>query len=366
MPSVGLLKPFPPYMEFTMIARPDAACYVGIDLHKETLVACVITAKDREVSYTSIRCNARNKIHDFFTSLPRPSVVAIETVGFYRWLWTELEPIVDQLVLADARGARALAGRRIKTDREDAFNVADLLMSGRLPKAWAPPGSVQRLRNWTRHRNGQSRQHAKVLHHVKSIMNRIGRPGPTRMDGAGLQRYLLAGVERIDADDLTMLWSYQRRLVEIEQDMALSGRRIVELMKAQEFQRLRTILESLPGVGVVTAATAIAEIGDFSRFPDSKAIGRYAGLTPTGYSSGNTNRLGRICKTGSPDLRWALQQAAWTAVRCDPVIKKTWLRIKKSRDGKAAAVAVARKILIWMWTLVRKDELYKRGDVVAA
>lgn len=174
MPSVGLLKPVSPCMEFTMIAQPDAACYVGIDLHKETLVACVITAKDREVSSTTIRCNGRNKIHDFFASLPRPSVVAIETVGFYRWLWTELEPIVDQLVLADARGARA------------------------------PPGSVQRLRNWTRHRNGQSRQHAKVLHHVKSIMNRIGRPGPTRMDGAGLQRSLLAGVERIDADDLTM------------------------------------------------------------------------------------------------------------------------------------------------------------------
>jgi transposase len=134
--------------------------------------------------------------------------VAIETVGFYRWLWTEAEPLVDQLVLCDARGARALAGRRIKTDR------------------------------------------------------------------------------------------------------AQSERRISELMRAPEFAGLRKTLESVPGVGLVTSATVIAEIGDFRRFGDSKAIGRYAGLAPTVYASGNSNRLGHISKTGSPDLRWVLQQAA--------------------------------------------------------
>jgi len=352
-------------MEFTMIVRSDAACFVGVDLHKDTLTACVINAATQEVSYAKIVCKSRSRIREFFSGLPRPSCVAIETVGFYRWLWDELEPLVDRLVLADARGARALAGRRIKTDREDALNVAELLMTGRLPFAWAPPAEVQRVRNWTRHRNGQSRQHAKVLHHVKSIMNRIGRPGPARMDSGGLQRYLLASVERIDRDDAAMLWSYHRRLAEIEQDLGESKRRIGELVQVPGFARLRQILESIPGVGLVTSATAIAEIGDFSRFPDAKAIGRYAGLTPTGYASGNTNRLGRICKTGSPDLRWALQQAAWTAVRCDPAIKVMWLKLSKKAGKKAAAVAVARKLLVWMWTLVRKDELYKPGGPAA-
>jgi transposase len=353
-------------MEFTMIIRSDAACFVGIDLHKDTLTACTIGAKDREVSYRKIACVAREKVREFLAGLPRPSVVAIETVGFYRWLWTEAEPIVDQVLLADARGARALAGRRIKTDREDAFNVAELLMTGRLPSAWAPPGQIQRLRDLTRHRNGLSRDHARVLHRVKSIMNRLNRPGPARMDAAGLQRYLIASVERIEADDLTMLWQHQRRLVELEQDCSAIERRIIDLMKAPEFSQVRAILQSIPGVGLITAATAIAEIGDFSRFPDSKAIGRYAGLTPTGYSSADKHRLGRICKTGSPDLRWALQQAAWTAIRCDASIKKTWLKISKTAGKKAAAVAIARKLLVLMWTLVRKEEPYKSRDPVAA
>ncbi len=118
-----------------MIARSDAACFVGVDLHKDTLTACVVRRTDREVTYKKIVCKCRDQVREFFSSLPRPSVVAIETVGFYRWLWTELEPLVDQLVLCDARGARALAGRRIKTDREDALNVALLLADGRLPLA---------------------------------------------------------------------------------------------------------------------------------------------------------------------------------------------------------------------------------------
>lgn len=129
-------------------------------------------------------------------------------------------------------------------------------------------------------------------------MNRLNRPGPARMDAAGLQRYLLASVERIETDDLAMLWQHQRRLVEIEQDVSASERRIVDLMKAAEFRPLRAILESIPGVGLITAATAIAEIGDFSRFPDSKAI--------------------------------------------------------------------ARKLLVLMWTLVRKDEPYKAREPLAA
>ena len=87
-----------------MIVRNDAACFVGVDLHKDTLTACVINAATHEVSYEKIACKCRSRIQEFFSTLPRPSCVAIETVGFYRWFWDELEPIVDRLVLADARG----------------------------------------------------------------------------------------------------------------------------------------------------------------------------------------------------------------------------------------------------------------------
>ena len=89
----------------------------------------------------------RNQIREFFSSLPQPSGAAIETVGFYRWLWMELEPLVDGFVLCDARGARAFAERRMKTNQEDALNLVLLLADGRLPLAWAPRRGGARRRS---------------------------------------------------------------------------------------------------------------------------------------------------------------------------------------------------------------------------
>jgi len=105
---------------------------VGVDLHKDTLAACVYCGCCGEVSYRKIPCKCRRQVLEFFSLLPRPHTVAIEAVGFYRWLWE---------IAGRRRGApgpgrtqtRALAGRRLKTDQEDALNVAQLLAAGRRP-----------------------------------------------------------------------------------------------------------------------------------------------------------------------------------------------------------------------------------------
>jgi transposase len=285
--------------------------------------------------------------------------VAIESVGFYRWLWEMLEPIAEKLVLADATQARALAGRRLKTDREDALNIAQLLAAGRLPTSYAPPMEVQWLRDLTRHRNSFSRQHARILHRVKSIMNANNRPGPARMQSEGLIRYLKAQGEKLPARHVEMLWQCVDALTLTERQIAQVEGTIGQVVRRDCFREVYEILTSFPGVALVTAATVIAEIGDFRRFAGAKAIGRYAGLNPRVFASGGKQRMGHIAKTGPPDLRWILQQAAWTAIRYDEHAKRIFLRIAKRAGRKAAAVAVARKLLTWMHIAVMKGEPYR-------
>lgn len=339
---------------------------VGIDLHKDTLTACTFCRCCGEISYRKIACKCRNQIIDFSTALPRPHTVAIEAVGFYRWLWELLEPIVDNLILADATGARALAGRRLKTDREDAFNIAELLAAGRLPTSYAPPMQVQLLRDLTRHRNGFSRQHARVLCRVKSIMNANNRPGPARLQSDGLIRYVKAQGPKLPERHVDMLWNCVDQLALTERQIAQAERSIKEVVQREMFANLYAILDSFPGVAMVTAATIIAEVGDFQRFTHRKAIARFAGLNPTVYASGGKQRTGHIAKTGSPHLRWILQQAAWTAIRTDDEVKRIFLRIAKSSGRKAAAVAIARKLLTWMWHAVKNGEPYRSGVKTAA
>jgi transposase len=332
---------------------------VGVDLHKDTLTACVFCGCCGEHSFQKIACKCRRQIAAYFAALPRPHTVAIESVGFYRWLWEMLEPIVENLVLADATQARALAGRRLKTDREDALNIAQLLAAGRLPTSYAPPLEVQWLRDLTRHRNGFSRQHARVLHRVKSIMNANNRPGPARMRSDGLVRYLKAQGAKLPARHVEMLWQCVDALTLTERQMDQVERAIGETIRRERFREVYPILTSFPGVGMIVAATVIAEIGEFKRFTDGKAIGRYAGLNPRVYASGGKQRTGHIAKTGSPDLRWILQQAAWTAIRTDDGVRRVFLRVAKRSGRKAAAVAIARKILTWMHRAVVKGEPYR-------
>jgi transposase len=284
-------------------------------------------------------------------------------VGFYRWLWEMLEPMVERLVLADATQARALAARRLKTDREDALNVAQLLAAGRLPTSYAPPMEVQILRDLTRHRNSCSRQHARVLCRVKSIMNANNWPGPTRLESDGLIRYIKAQSSKLRARHVEMLWHCVDALALTERQMAQTERTFGEVVQSDIFREVYGILLSFPGVAQLTAATIIAEVGDFRRFADSKAIGRYAGLNPRVYASGGKQRIGHIAKAGSPDLRWILQQAAWTAIRIDEDIKYIFARIAKRSGRKAAAVALARKLLTWMHSAVIKGEPYRTRAV---
>jgi transposase len=345
-------------MEELVMALNHRWC-VGVDLHKDTLTACVFCGCCGEVSFQKIACRCRRQIAEYFGALPRPHAVAIESVGFYRWLWEMLEPIVEELVLADATQARALAGRRLKTDREDALNIAQLLAAGRLPASYAPPIEVQILRDLTRHRNGFSRQHARILHRVKSIMNANNRPGPARMRSDGLIRYLKAQGPKLPARHVEMLWQCVDGLALTERQMAQAERVIGELVRRDSFHEVYGILTSFPGVAQLTAATVIAQVGDFKRFTARKSIGRYAGLNPRVYASGGKQRIGHIAKTGPSDLRWILQQAAWTAIRYDEHVKRIFLRIAKRAGRKAAAVAVARKLLTWMHIAVVKGEPYR-------
>ncbi len=293
--------------------------------------------------------SAGSRSPQYFAALPRPHTVAIETVGFYRWLWEMLEPIVEKLVLADATQARALAGRRLKTDREDAYNIAELLAAGRLPTSYAPPLEVQFLRDLTRHRNGFSRQHARVLDRVKSIMNANNRPGPARLESDGLIRYLKAQGEKLPARHVAMLWQCVDQLALTERQIAEAERAIGEVVRRESFHEVYDDPDELPRRGADHGGHRDRGSRRLPPLHRRKAIGRFAGLNPRVFASGGKQRIGHIAKTGSPELRWILQQAAWTAIRTDEDVRRVFLRIAKRSGRKAAAVAIARKMLTWMW-----------------
>jgi hypothetical protein len=101
--------------------------------------------------------------------------------------------------------------------------------------------------------------------------------------------------------------------------------------------------------------TILAAIGDIHRFPSSKHLVGYAGLGAGVHASGETYHTGRITKQGRKDLRWALVEAAWSAVRWDPYWKSRFERLAKHRGENKAIVAIARKLLTVVWHVLTKQ-----------
>jgi len=148
------------------------------------------------------------------------------------------------------------------------------------------------------------------------------------------------------------LFYNERQIKEIEQE-------IQPFLQMERFKKLYEILTSIPGIGDIVCATLISEIGDFSRFDHPDKLASYAGLCPRVFASDTTVRYGKITKKGSVFVRKALINAAWVSIREDEKPRRIFNRVCKRAGRKKAVVAIARKLLVWMWYLVAEGEKWE-------
>ena len=228
------------------------------------------------------------------------------------------------------------------------------------------PSDISALRDVTRHRHYISRQHARVLHRVKAIMAQVNRPGPARLKAPGLMRYLKAQRDKLPAHLVDQLEMAVDELVLLERQLERIDVRLKATLSSPRFRGQAHRLMSFPGVKWVLAGTILAEVGDFHRFAHRDGLTRFAGLDPRVFSSADTTRTGRIAKQGSRELRWALVQAAWVAVRNDGPYRTRWLRIRRRTDGKRAIIAIARRLLLAMRAAELSQSDYVAGGAKTA
>ncbi len=132
-------------------------------------------------------------------------------------------------------------------------------------------------------------------------------------------------------------------------------------MESPAAQRLLTIL----GVGQFTAAVVVAEVGEIDWLDSDKTLVSYAGLDPVVHQFGEKEIHGSISKEGSAQLRWALVQAAHTAVRCDDYFGNFYTRLKGQKNHQVAIVATARKMLVSIYYMLSRRETYDPPEVSA-
>jgi len=249
-----------------------------------------------------------------------------------------------------------------KTDRDDAKRLAELYVLGQLPTVTVPAPATRQRRALIEHRQKLVGRRVAVQNRIRAIFVSQGLPAPR--GAAAWSKTGLAGMASqarpLAECDVLELWRGRLHLAltELEQVIDLQGqaeRKLDDLAKGDaNVQRLQTI----PGVGPRTGEAVVAFLPEPKRFKSGKQVSSYGGFTPRQYQSSELDRRGRISKRGPATLRKLLVECAWCLLRYNAWARAVYHRL--THGGKArkkqAIVAVARKLLVRCWAMLRDGQ----------
>ncbi|NLG68286.1 MAG: IS110 family transposase [Firmicutes bacterium] len=329
------------------------ARYWGIDLHKEYVHACEWDPVNRQRRHFRFP-NTRAGWPRFIDQHLGPDCrVAIEVTGNAFEVHDGISSHVEQVLLAHPNELKRLGSRR-QTDRVDAERLAKMLALGTLPLVWVPPVVIREMRALLRHREALVIDRVRCINRAKGVLRRHGYPMAKQSD---VRRYLAEHDPDLPEGERFILASLLRQLEALEGELRGVDAEIAR--RAQAVAEVRLLL-SLTGMGLVGAATVWAVIGDPARFRSPRRVTRYGGLDPSVYQSGERSSQGHISKNGSPMLRRTLIQVAYQVARRDTgPLGRFFARKQRQLGTKRAAVALARKVLIVAWRMLRTQELYR-------
>jgi transposase len=331
--------------------------YVGIDLHKKTIVLCVLNQHRVVRQRRTFACGQTDALREFFATL-QPFRAVVEATASYHWLVALLDPLAERVVLAHPGKLRVIAESTKKTDRLDAQVLAEFLARDMIPAAHRPTPRQKQHRTLVRHRHYLQGRLTAAKVKIRRLLSDSNADRKDLFTAAGREH--LAAVE-LDDGDRFVLDQLLGQADHLRAQLRAVSRQLKQFAQAAPTREAeaRTVLRTIPGVGPVTIDVVLSELGDVSRFPNAKKVCAYAGLVPAvRQSAGKSKELG-ITKTGSPLLRWALVEAAWRLVRQSGRWRPIYEGLKRRRGGKKAIVAVARRLLCVMYAMLKAMKPYR-------
>jgi transposase len=367
-------------------------CCAGLDVHKETVVACLrrlVEGKVRqEVRTFRTETNQLLALADWLAS-EGVTHVAMESTGVY-WkpIWNLFEGVFE-LLLCNAEHIKAVPGR--KTDVKDSQWIAQLLQHGLLKPSFVPDKPVRQLRDLTRTRVQLVRQKVQVVNRIQKTLEdaniKLASVASNVMGASGrdmlraiirgerdpvvladlarqrlrakipqLQEALFGEIEDHHRFLLGMLWDEVEFL---EKQIERLSTRIAEVLPPP-FVEAVTRLQTIPGIDRRAAEGIVAEVGaDLKAFASAGHLSSWVGICPGNHESAGKRRSGRTTK-GNAWLRVLLVQCAWAAGRSKGAYLQSMFRRLSARRGtKRALVAVGHRLLEIVYAVLAKGQSYR-------
>jgi transposase len=273
-------------------------------------------------------------------------------------------------VLAPTKMEKSVEQRHHKNDDRDADDVveklrAHVLAGNRMPTVWIPDAQIRDDRELVRSRMELVDKQARLKTQIQMLVKRYGLEKPSGCGAGWTIRHrqwleAVAESEVLGAGARTALQSLLRQLSFLEAEIERMEKPIHQLAQQPRHKPIIDELTQEHGVGLMTAMVYRSEIGHAGRFRRGRHVGKFVGLTPTSYESGQQqDRKGHISRQGPPRLRKMLCQASWVHVQHDPQAKRFYqqLVLRNPKKKKIALVAIMRRLAVRLWHRMRAAEL---------
>jgi len=330
--------------------------YLGIDLHLKRSYVVLINAEG------GVLDKRRMANKDFATYLlekvPKETYAVMEASRNWPYFYDLLGTHVERVELAHAKQVRSIATAAVKTDQVDASVLAHLARLNFLPTAYAAPQAIRDLRQHLRYRAWLIDERRRAKNRIHAILAGYNLASPfTDLFGRSGREWLQGVVElELRTTSRRVVLETLMLIDQLDDQIKALGR---EIPLPEDLKPRAALLTSMPGVGQLTAATILAEIGDIQRFKSAKSLCNWAGLTPRVHSSDAIVRHGHISKEGSRYLRSAMVTAAITACRVSPRWSRVYERVAQRSGWRAAKVAVGRRLLTVIYYMLKRNQPYR-------
>jgi transposase len=342
----------------TTLQTASTSTILAIDLGKYKSVVCVHDEASGEFRFTSFE-TTRIELRQLIDK-HRPAVVIIEACLLAGWVHDLCVELGSRCLIANtASEAWKFKHLKRKTDKDDALRLAQLYLLDQLPTVTLPPSAVRQWRSLIASRQVLVGRRIAVQNHIRALFVAQGLPAPR-------------GAKAWAATGLAGMATWAKPLADCAADELWRGllelslteyRQLCELINQAETKLDAlgrqnadvVLLQTAPGLGPRTAETVAAYLHDASRFKTAKQVSAYSGLVPRQHQSGEMDRRGRITKRGPALLRKMLVECAWCMIRYNAWARGIYLRLTGGgqRRKKQAIVALARKILVRCWAMLR-------------
>lgn len=335
--------------------------YVGLDVSLKTISICVVDEKGKKLFEGEVESTPKDLDHFLKKTGLEIELIGLESGNLTHYLKKGLLKDGYRVAVMESRKMAAILATIInKTDKNDARGIAEALRVGHFQECVHRSDEAVEIRSLLHLRQTAIEERTHIINSLRGHLKVYGIKF-SKKAGKTFSEKVTQAVKELAPSIQRSIQSLLRILIAMETEIKALTKEVAKVASRDEDVKL---LQTVDGVGPITALAFKAEIDDAKRFENSKDVAAYIGLTPSQYSSGEVHRQGGISKKGSKRTRYLLVEAASSLLtRCKTWSKlRAWgMKIQKKKGTRKATVAVARKLAVIMHRMLITKKTFERS-----